>query len=152
MKTKTLFALSALVLGAASAQNPPAFWNTASLSGATYAVLDPKVEGNPNIVSKQQLDGIVAALRRDSAGAIKRRYPNAVIATDVNAPNTIKVTPVLTTPAALAPWAKMNVRMELQFPDSNRVVVGDNFSVLTLWQQGANAANYAYDQLTRKLP
>lgn len=150
----TAATLVATATAQATVQTPatPASWNNATLSQATYVVLDGKVEGNPNLVSKAEMDNILASLKRDSAGAIKRRYPNAVIATDLNTPGAIKVTPTLVTPNALVPWASLSAKLDLDLPEGSHVTLVNNFSVLTLWQKGYDAANYAYDQLALKMP
>ena len=149
----TLTALAALS-APAFAQTPavPAAWNAAALSSATYVILDPKIEGNANLISGDQQAGVLAAMKRDSAGAIVRHYPNAKIASDLNTPNAIKVTPIISAPSSLVPWAKMSAKMNLQLPDGNQVSLVEDFSVLMLWQQQSNAANFAFDQLAKKMP
>ena len=126
--------------------------NAAALSAATYVILDPRIEGNANLITGEQQAGVLAAMKRDSAGAITRRYPNAKIAADVNTPGAIKVTPVLIAPGSLTPWAKMSAQLNLDLADGNRISLVDSFNVLTLWQKGPEAANYAYDVLASKMP
>lgn len=134
------------------AQSVPVNWNGSSLSSATYVILDPQIQGNPNAVSAQQRQGVLEAMKRDSAGAIKRRYPNAVIATDPATPGAVQVRPVLVTPSVLAPWNKLTAQLEFRLPAGNNVIVKQDFGVLTLWQKQAEAANYMYDVLAQRLP
>lgn len=134
------------------AQSVPVNWNGSSLSSATYVILDPQIQGNPNAVSAQQRRGVLEAMKRDSAGAIKRRYPNAVIATDPATPGAVQVRPVLVTPSVLAPWNKLTAQLEFRLPAGNNVIVKQDFGVLTLWQKQAEAANYMYDVLAQRLP
>ncbi|GHG14639.1 hypothetical protein [Deinococcus indicus] len=147
---------AALLLAAAlpvgNAQAGPAGWNGAALSSATYVILAPQIQGNPNAVSAQQRQGVLEAMQRDSAGAIKRRYPNAVIATDPATPGAVQVRPVLVTPSVLAPWNKLTAQLEFRLPAGNNVIVKQDFGVLTLWQKQAEAANYMYDVLAQRLP
>lgn len=134
------------------AQSVPVNWNGSSLSSATYVILDPQIQGNPNAVSAQQRQGVLEAMKRDSAGAIKRRYPNAVIATDPSTPGAVQVRPVLVTPSVLAPWNKLTAQLEFRLPAGNNVILKQDFGVLTLWQKQAEAANYMYDVLAQRLP
>ena len=134
------------------AQSVPVNWNGSSLSSATYVILDPQIQGNPNAVSAQQRQGVLEAMKRDSAGAIKRRYPNAVIATDPATPGAVQVRPVLVTPSVLAPWNKLTAQLEFRLPAGNNVILKQDFGVLTLWQKQAEAANYMYDVLAQRLP
>lgn len=155
LSLSTLTALSLLSPALAQAPAPaalPASWNNAALSSATYVVLDAQVQGNPNLVNQEQMNSILAAMKRDGAGALQRHYPNAKIATDPNTPGAVVVQPILTMPGALVPWEKLTVRLDLQLPDGGRVALVDSFGLLTLWQQSWNAANYAADQLVAKMP
>lgn len=148
--TKPLLTLAALsLLTPALAQ--PASWNNATLSTATYFVMDAKVVGNANLVSQDQMTSILAAIKRDSAGAIQRKYPNAKIAADPNAPGVIKVQPTFTAPSALVPWAKMNLRYDLALPDGN-VALTKDFSVWEVYQHSWNAVNYAGDSVISQMP
>ncbi len=155
------FQVSALALTAAlvptafaAAQAPalPAGWTNAALAGATYVILDPRIEGNPGLLSAEQQAGILKAMRTDSAGAISRHYPNAKFVTDPATPGAVKVSPVLVTPGALVPWAKLSARLDLQLADGSPVSLNESFGLLTLWQQGPQAANYAYDRIAQRLP
>lgn len=159
MKTnRTLPLLAALLSAGALAQTPatsnqlPADWNNAALASASYVILEPRIDGNANVLSADQQTGILAAMKRDSAGAIKRHYPNAQIVSDPNTPGAIKVTPTLTAPNALVPWAKVSARLDFQFPSGQTVAMVNTFGIMTLAQQSWNAANYAFDQLAQKLP
>lgn len=148
------FVLAAL--GAASAGVPAAppssSWSAGALGGATYVILDPRIEGNPNLLNPEQRAGILGAMRRDSGSAIKRRYPGATVVTDAGTPGAIRVTPVLVAPGALVPWAKLGARLDFDLPGGERVSLNDSFGLLTLWQQQAQAANYVYNQLVQRLP
>ncbi|GMA15021.1 hypothetical protein E5F05_11975 [Deinococcus metallilatus] len=152
----TLLSASALPALAQAAAAPPAplgnAWSAAALAGAKYVILDPRIEGNPNIVNDEQRAGILTAMKRDSAGAIKRHYPNATIVTDAQTPGVVKVTPVLVTPNALLPWAKLTARLDFDLGSGQRVILNDQFGLLTLWQYQAEAANYLYGELVKKLP
>ncbi|WP_081909036.1 hypothetical protein [Deinococcus sp. YIM 77859] len=136
----------------AAAPTPAPSWSAAVLARATYVILPPRIEGNVNLVTGEQRTAILEAMRRDSARAIKRRYPQATIATDPQTPDAVKVTPVLTAPQALVPWAKLTAHLYFDLGDGQRVAVNDQFGLLTLWQQQADAANYVYDRLAQKLP
>lgn len=155
MKKTALLTLTATAVATtALAQAPatPPSWNNATLSKASYVIMEPVIEGNAGgMVNAEQMAQIVTALKHDSAGAIMRHYPSAQIVTDVNTPGAIKVTPTFVTPSALAPWAKLTATMTLDLPDG-RVQLVDTFSVLTLWQQGWNVVNYAADKLVAKMP
>lgn len=147
-KPLILSGLTALLVGvvhaAAPAQAAPlsALWSAPTLAAATYVILEPRIEGNPNLVTGEQRAGILAAMKRDSAGAIKRHYPKATIVDDPQTPGAIKVTPVLVTPAALLPWAKLTASLHFDL-GGQRVTLNDEFGLLTLWQQQADAANYS---------
>lgn len=155
-KPLTAFLLAALlgvpVQAAAPAQPPGLTWTASTLASARYVILDPRIEGNPSLVSGEQRAGILAAMRRDSAGAIKRRYPNATIVSDPQTPGAVRVTPVLVTPRALVPWAKLTARLQFDLGGGQQVNLDNQFGLLTLWQQQADAANYLYDELVKKLP
>lgn len=174
MKTTSLtLSLTALLLGApALAQAPtpapvtpaaatpapvlpapaqPVTWSAASLAQASYAVQEPVWQGNTNLVSAEQRSGILRALKNDAAGALKRRYPAATIVA-AGTPGAIKVTPVLTAPQALVPWAKLSLNLNFELPSGAAQNVGESFGLLTLWQQGPEAANFAYDQMVKRLP
>lgn len=145
--------VSALALGSIASAQPslPASWNS-TLSSGTYVILAPQLTDSANVLSADQKKGILDALSRDSQGAIARRYPNAKFVTDPATPNVIKVTPSLTAPTALVPWGKVGTRLDVQLPDGNTVALVDSFSVMTLWQQSWNAANYAFDRLAKQMP
>lgn len=149
---KALLTLTALTLASpALAQTLPGSWNASTLSTATYVVLDARVVGNTALVSQQQMNDILAAIKRDSAGAIQRKYPNAKIATDPSTPNAIRVQPTFTAPSALVPWAKMGLRYDLALPDGN-VALNDTFSVMEVYRHSWNAMNYVGDRLIAKMP
>lgn len=148
-----LLSVAALFLPAqAGAPSPASTWNAAVLASAKYVILPPRIEGNVNLVTEEQRAAILDAMRRDAAAAIKRRYPKATFVTDPQTPDAIKVTPVLTAPKALVPWAKLTAHLYFDLGDGGRVAVNDQFGLLTLWQQQADAANYVYDRLAGKLP
>lgn len=149
---KTLLSLTGLtLLSPALAQALPASWNASALSTSTYVVLDAKVIGNTALVSQDQMNSILAAIKRDSAGAIKRKYPNAKIANDIATPNAILVQPTLTAPSALVPWAKMSLRYDLTLPDGSVALV-DNFSVMEVYRHSWNAMNYVGDRMIGRMP
>ncbi|WP_019588243.1 hypothetical protein [Deinococcus apachensis] len=148
----TLLGVSIEARAAAPTRPSQATWTASRLATAKYAILDPRIEGNPNIVNGEQRAGILAAMRRDSAGAIKRRYPNATIVTDLQTPGVVRVTPVLVTPNALVPWAKLTARLQFDLGAGQIVTLDDQFGLLTLWQQQGQAANYTYDRLVQRMP
>lgn len=113
--------------------------------------MEPVWQGNPNLVSAEQRAGIVTALKNDAAGAIKRRYPAATIV-NADTPGAIKVTPTLQAPGALMPWAKLGLSLSFELPGGAKQTLNESFGLLTLWQQGPEAANYAYDQMVKRLP
>lgn len=154
MKTQTPLALSAAVatlalLPAANAQNN---WGSVNPATATYVIVNPQVNGNRTLVSGGDYQTVLRAMSTDSAGAIKRRYPGATIATDANTPGAIKVTPVLNAPGALLPWAKFSAALSLKLPSGQVINVRQNFGVLEVYQHRYNAANYIFDQLAGQLP
>lgn len=157
-KCLTFATLTALVAGTAlpalaqQAEPGGSAWSAQTLSDANYVILAPRIVGNPDIVNDQQRAGILAAMKRDSAGAIKRRYPNASIVTNLQTPGVIKVTPILETPRALLPWAKLTARLNFDLGGGQRVSVHDQFGLMTLWKHQAEAANYLYNELAKKLP
>ena len=126
-------------------------WNNQTLSSASYAIGEPVWEGSTSLVSTEQRAGIVTALRHDSEGALKRRYPQAKFV-PAGTPGAVQVTPAIVAPGALVPWAKMTVRLDLELPGGARTSLSESFGLLTLWQQGAEAANYAFDVLAKRLP
>lgn len=132
--------------------SPSPTWTATTLATARYVILDPRIEGNPNLLNSEQRVGILAAMRRDSAGAIKRRYPRATIVADAGTPGVIRVTPVLVTPNALVPWAKLTARLQFDLGGGQLVTLDDQFGLLTLWQQQGQAANYTYDRLVQRMP
>lgn len=130
---------------------PVTEWTASSLTAASYAIQEPVWEGSTSLVSAEQRQGIVDALKRDSAGAIKRRYPNAQIVASTT-PGAIKVTPGLVAPTALVPWAKLTARLSFELPSGQKMQLEEAFGLLNLWQKGAEAANFAFDQLAKRLP
>ncbi|NTY01594.1 hypothetical protein [Deinococcus sp. JMULE3] len=136
-----------LSLGVASAQAPSA----QQLATATYVILDPVIEGNQNLVSADQRQSILAAMRRDSGGALKRRYPQATIAATPTA-NAIQVRPVFVAPNALLPWNKLGARLEFQTAQGQTYAVSDTFGISVLLRYRAEFVNYMYDQLATRLP
>lgn len=148
-------ALLTTLLVSAQAQNPaqplPAAWTSARLSTATYVILDPQMTG-PSLLGGSDQGSVLAAMRRDSAGALKRRYPGATISRDAASPQAIRVTPVLQTPSALLPWLKLTARLDFALPGGEQVSVAQEFGLLSVWQHQAEAANFVYDQLAQRLP
>ncbi|PTA66983.1 hypothetical protein [Deinococcus arcticus] len=147
----TALAASVLTLPLAAAQTP-ASWTAPRLSAATYVILDPKIEGNPNLVSAEQRASILAAMKRDSAGAIKRRYPKATVTEKASTPGAIEVRPVFVAPRALLPWAKLGARLEFRLPEGQTMVLSETFGISVLLRHQAEFVNYLYDQLAARLP
>ncbi|MBB5233150.1 hypothetical protein [Deinococcus budaensis] len=145
-------ALPGLAQAGAPAAQKNAAWNAQTLANAKYVILPARIEGNANLVSAEQRAGILGAMQRDSGGAIKRRYPGATILTDPQTPGAIRVTPILVAPGALLPWAKLTARLHFDLAGGQRVSVQDQFGLITLWQHQAEAANYLYNELAKKLP
>ncbi|MBZ9751393.1 hypothetical protein K7W42_11015 [Deinococcus sp. HMF7604] len=150
---KTLLPLTAaLGLTAAFAQGAPTNWTGARLAAATYVILDPVIEGNQNLVSAEQRASILAAMKRDSGGAIKRRYPRATITDNAAAPGAIQVRPVFVAPRSLVPWNKLGARLEFRVPEGQNVVLNESFGISVLLRYRAEFVNYMYDQLAQRLP
>ena len=150
---KTLLAATALGLAAAaSAQALSSDWDNVNPATATYVILAPRVNGNRSLVSAGDYNTVLRALVNDSAGAIKRRYPNATIGTDAKAAGAVLVTPVLNAPSALVPWAKLSVAMNLRLPSGQTLNLSRGFGVLEVYNHRADAANYMFDELTKQLP
>ncbi len=106
----------------------------------------------PNLLGGSDQASVLAAMRRDAGGALKRRYPGATISRDLASPQAIRVTPVLQTPSALLPWLKLTARLDFALPEGERVSVGQEFNLWSVYQHQAEAANFVYDQLTQRLP
>lgn len=139
--------------GAAAPAAPAADLMTrARLAQATYVIQAPEIRGNPNLLNGEQRETILRAMKTDSGAAIKRRYPQATVTTDGAAPNAIRVTPILITPGALLPWLSMGAQLQLDFPEGRRVILSESHSVLTVYQHQADAANFVFDSLSKKLP
>lgn len=137
---------------AAPATSAADLMTRARLAQATYVIQAPEIRGNPNLLNGEQRETILRAMKTDSGAAIKRRYPQATIATDGAAPNAIRVTPILITPGALLPWLSMGAQLQLDFPEGRRVILSESHSVLTVYQHQADAANFVFDSLSKKLP
>lgn len=134
-------------------QQPVQTLNRERLQSATYVILPPVVQGNTNLVSGDQLKEVLAAMSRDSAGALKRRYPNAQFTEDMNAPNVIRVTPLMVAPSALVPWATLRSQLTLQDSVTGQQLVSKgSYGLLTVYNHRADAANFVFDQLTQQLP
>lgn len=133
------------------AQTAPAGWTNAALASATYAVQEPVWEGGAALVSEEQRQGILRAMKNDSGQAIVRRYPAARLV-EAGAAGAVRATPVIVAPNALLPWSTLGVRLDLELPGGAKVSLRENFGLLTLWQQGPEAANFAFNQLVRQLP
>ncbi|WP_240741641.1 hypothetical protein [Deinococcus sp. KSM4-11] len=140
-------------LALAQADQPlPAGWTHDRLAVATYVILDPQIQGNSALIDPSQQQGVLKAMRKDSGDALKRHYPQAVLVTGTPGPDAIRVTPVLNAPAALVPWSKLGASLTFDLPEGARVTMVENFGLFTLWQHGAEAANYAFDQVAQRLP
>lgn len=129
----------------------PAAWNGDRLSTATYVILPPQIQG-PSLLDGGEQASVLTAMRRDAGRALKRRYPGATISTDAASPQAIRVTPLLQTPRALLPWLKLTARLDFALPGGERVSVGQDFTLWSVYQHQAEAANFVYDQLARRLP
>jgi hypothetical protein len=156
MKTPILACtlLATLTLGTATAVAPTALptWTNAGLATATYVILEPRVEGNINLVGADQRKSILEAMKRDSAGAITRRYPTATIATNVATPGAIRVTPTFIAPRSLVPWAKLGGRLDFELPNGQKMAVREDFGISILLQKRSEFVNYMYDVIAKKLP
>lgn len=151
-KTLTFAALAGLTLLSTASAQAAASWGNVNPATATYVILSPQVNGNRSLVSGGDFQTVVRALSNDSAGAIKRRYPGATIATDPNTANAIQVTPVLNAPNALVPWAKLSASMNLKLPSGANVNLSRTFGLLEVYNHRADAANYMFDQIATQLP
>ena len=161
LPTPFLLTAALLLPGLAAAQTPPApstqsvpgsaLWTQATLQAATYVVLPATLEGNAKLLNADQQKIILDAMQRDSQNALHRKYPAASFAGDPNLPGVIVVHPVWTVPASLLPWNSFQARLELN-QGGNRAVVADSFGVLDVWQHQADAANYVFDRVAKKLP
>ena len=163
MASRTLLTPAALLttlMVSAQAQTPATHapagplstaWNKARLSTATFVILDPQMVG-PNLLGGSDQTSVLAAMRRDAAGALKRRYPGATIGKDMASPQAIRVTPVLQTPGALLPWLKLTARLDFALPEGERISVEQEFTLWSVYQHQAEAANFVYDQLAQRLP
>ncbi|WP_019007940.1 hypothetical protein [Deinococcus aquatilis] len=156
MKTPILSCtlLAALTFGAASTVTPspaPA-WTHEGLAAATYVILEPRVEGNINLVGADQRKSILEAMKRDSAGAITRRYPTAKIAADGATPGAIRVTPTFIAPRSLVPWAKLGGRLDFELPSGQKVSLREDFGISILLQKRSEFVNYMYDTVAKQLP
>lgn len=127
--------------------------NRDRLQGATYVIMPPVVQGNTGLVNADQLKEIIGAMSRDSANALKRRYAAAQFTQDVNAPNVIRVTPIMVAPNALVPWATLQGQLILQDSATGQQLVSKgSYGLLTVYNHRADAANFVFDQLTQQLP
>ncbi|UQN06404.1 hypothetical protein [Deinococcus sp. QL22] len=146
--------LAALTLGTASAVTPVSAptWSNTGLSSATYVILEPRVEGNINLVGADQRKSILEAMKRDSAGAISRRYPAAKIATDAATPGAIRVTPTFIAPRSLVPWAKLGGRLDFELPNGQKMSAREDFGISILLQKRSEFVNYMYDTVAKQLP
>lgn len=148
---KFLLSLTLFLASSSLAQAVPASWNRGTLAHATYLVKDAQVSGNSKLVSADQLKIILAAMKRDSQGALKRRYPAAKFTDDTKASGVIVVQPTLIAPARLLPWAKLGLKYDLRLAEGT-VTLTDTFKVMELYTQRAQAMNYAADRLMSKMP
>ena len=122
------------------------------LQGATFVILTPVIQGNFSLVGGSDQAAIVAAMMRDSAGALKRHYPNAKFASDPALPGAVRVTPQMLAPSALVPWATIGARWVIQAQGAPDLVLHQNFSLWTVYLHRAEAANFVFDQLAQRLP
>lgn len=157
MLSRTL--LAALTLGTASAMTASAVtpitaptWTREGLAAATYVILEPRVEGNINLVGADQRKSILEAMKRDSAGAIVRRYPTAKIATNAATPGAIRVTPTFIAPRSLVPWAKLGGKLDFELPGGQKMSAREDFGISILLQKRSEFVNYMYDTVVKQLP
>ncbi|WP_243398376.1 hypothetical protein [Deinococcus koreensis] len=151
-RSMILAALSGTATLALGTAQVPSGWTHQRLSQATYLILPPQIQGNQALISPEQRQGVLRAMHKDSGDALRRRYPEITLTQDQAASGAIRVTPILTSPAALVPWAKLNVSLTFDLPGGGQMVMRETTSLLTLVRQGPNAANYAFDQIARRLP
>ncbi len=122
------------------------------LQSATFVILTPVIQGNFSLVGGSDQAAIVAAMMRDSAGALKRHYPNAKFASDPALPGAVRVTPQMLAPSALVPWANIGARWIIQAQGAPDLILQQNFSLWTVYLHRAEAANFVFDQLAQRLP
>lgn len=151
MCPKFLLPLMLFLATSTVAQAVPASWNRGTLAKATFLVKDAQVSGNSKLVSDDQLKIILAAMKRDSQGALKRRYPGAKFTNDTRASGVIVVQPTLIAPSKLLPWAKLGLKYDLMLAEGTVTLTG-TFKVMELYTQRAQAMNYAADRLMSKMP
>lgn len=150
--SRTLMVVTLLTTSSlSSAAIWPKLW-VETLPTGTYLVLEPKMEGNTSFIKKKDLPVILKALRGDSQKAIQKRYPKAKFVTDAKTPNVIKVLPIMHIPQAFAPWSKVKVGLHLQLASGKRARVIQSLNIVTVANQGPEAANYAFEQVAKKLP
>lgn len=150
--SRTLMVVVLLTVSSlSSAAKWPKLW-AETLPTGTYLVLKPKMEGNIGFIKKKDLPVILKALRGDSQRAIQKRYPKAKFVTDAQTPNVIKVLPVMHIPQAFTPWSKVKVGLHLQLASGKRARVTQSLNIVTVANQGPEAANYAFEQVAKKLP
>jgi hypothetical protein len=122
------------------------------LQAAVYVVLPGVIQGNANLISKDQQVAMVAAIAHDSVNALKRRYPGAQIVSDANTPGAIKLIPVLVAPGALVPWASVGAQWTLKVPGQPDLTVKQNFNLFEAYSHKNETFNYMYDKVAGQLP
>ncbi|SMB92232.1 hypothetical protein [Deinococcus hopiensis] len=155
--------LVTLLVSPAAAQTAPAQptptqtapVDLAKFATGKYVILEPQVQGNVTILNEQERGEVLGAMKRDSAGALKRRYPGATIVTDsaqAAQPDVIRVTPMIVAPPNLLPWSKLSAGLSFDLAGGQRVVLSDQYSIMAVWAHRFDAANFVYDGLLKKLP
>lgn len=142
---------TALLGGVGQANASSATWSNVHLSQAQYVVTAAKVHGSPSSVSNEQIKSVVRAMKNDAAGALKRRYPKATILNTTTS-QAIVVTPALFVPSGLWPWSTVELHMTFRMPTGKQYRLRQKFGVLELWNHSYNAANFAFDELAKRLP
>ncbi len=114
--------------------------------------MPPVIQGNASLLGGSDMAAVMAAMSRDSAGALKRHYPGARFSADATTPGVIRVIPQMLAPSALVPWANIGARWTFQSQDAPDLVLQQEFSLWTVYLHRAEAANFVFDQLAQRLP
>ncbi|WP_189011595.1 hypothetical protein [Deinococcus malanensis] len=146
--------MSAMLLpaGALPTAQESATWSTSAMAGAQYIILPPRIEGKPKGLTEQQRTIVLNSMRHDLAGSLKRRYPKATVGTTPAGQDVITVTPVIQAPKVLLPWGKLDLKLIFERKNGQQLLLKQQFTLLSLWQQQDDAAKYAYDKLINSLP
>lgn len=126
--------------------------NRARLQNAVFVVMPGVIQGNVNLISKDQQVAMVAAIAHDSVNALKRRYPGAQITGDANTPGAIKLIPVLLAPGALVPWASVGAQWTLKAAGQPDLTVSQKFNLFEAYSHKDETFNYMFDKVAGQLP